>query len=98
MSATNTWKIIAWLMALSVSLSLLGSGVHSASAQSHCDWAKFIADVTVPDGTSFNGSTPFTKTWRLKNIGSCTWTTAYALVFSSGEQMAGPLTVNLPYN
>src|SRR5512143_3278895 len=46
-----------------------------AAALSSCDWAQFVADVTVPDGTSYAPGTTFTKTWRLKNIGSCTWTT-----------------------
>ena len=39
----------------------------------------------------------FTKTWRLKNAGSCTWTTSYKLVYYSGEQMSAPTTVNLPW-
>jgi uncharacterized repeat protein (TIGR01451 family) len=57
------------------------------------DKAQFIADVTVPDGTSFPPDTAFTKTWRLKNIGTCTWTTAYDLVFVSGSQMSAPSSV-----
>jgi hypothetical protein len=65
---------------------------------SRCDWAYFVGDVSVPDGSSFAPSTAFTKTWRLKNIGTCTWTTAYALVFSSGLPMGGPAAVNLPVN
>jgi len=32
----------------------------------------------------------FTKTWRLKNVGACSWTPSYAVVFSSGNQMGGP--------
>jgi hypothetical protein len=64
--------------------------------QSACDKAQFISDVTVPDGTIFAPGATFTKTWRLKNISTCTWTTSYALVFSSGEQMGGPASVNFP--
>ncbi len=68
------------------------------TSTSGCDRAQFIADVTIPDGTTFTPNTPFTKTWRLKNVGSCTWTTAYSLVFASGERMGGtdsliPVTV-----
>ncbi|MBI3170533.1 MAG: hypothetical protein HYZ22_18785, partial [Chloroflexi bacterium] len=37
-----------------------------------CDRAQFIADVTVPDGTSFAPGIGFSKTWRLKNVGTCT--------------------------
>jgi hypothetical protein len=61
-----------------------------------CDRAQFIADVTVPDGTLFAPGTAFSKTWRLKNVGTCTWSTSYMLVFDSGEKMGGPDTVNLP--
>ena len=38
----------------------------------------------------------FTKTWRLKNVGTCTWTTSYSLLFDTGTQMGGPNSVNLP--
>ena len=54
-----------------------------------CNLASFVADVTVPDDTSFIVEKPFTKTWRLKNVGTCTWTSAYQLVFDSGERMGG---------
>jgi hypothetical protein len=37
----------------------------------------------------------FTKTWRLKNIGSCTWTSGYKLVFDRGDAMGGPAEVQL---
>jgi len=46
----------------------------------------------VPDGSSFAPSTAFTKTWRLKNIGTCTWTSAYQLVFYSDNAMGGPVS------
>ncbi len=62
-----------------------------------CDRATFVSDVTVQDGTVFAPGAAFTKTWRLKNTGSCIWTTAYKLVYYSGEQMSAPTTVNLPW-
>jgi hypothetical protein len=52
-----------------------------------CDRASFITDVTIPDGTAISPGATFTKTWRLKNTGTCTWTTSYALIFVGGEQM-----------
>jgi hypothetical protein len=64
-----------------------------------CDWAQFVGDVSVPDGSEFPPNTVFTKTWRLKNIGSCTWTPDYDLVFVNGSQMGGnsvnPLNANV---
>ncbi|GEM_PF-248123 len=65
---------------------------------SACDKATFVSDVTVLDGTLFAPGTPFTKTWRLKNSGSCTWTTSYKLIFQSGDQMGAPASINLPVN
>ena len=61
-----------------------------------CDQAGFVDDVNVPDGSTLAAGTSFTKTWRLKNTGTCTWTTDYALVFSSGNSMDGPTSMKLP--
>jgi hypothetical protein len=61
----------------------------TATPDDNCDDAKFVTDVTIPDGTNFIPGETFTKTWRVQNIGDCTWTADYALVFDSGEQMGG---------
>src|SRR5215207_9345921 len=66
-----------------------------ATAISYCDWAAFIKDVTIPDGTSFSPGEVFTKTWRLQNRGTCTWTPDYDIVFYSGAQMSGT-TMQVP--
>ena len=69
----------------------------SASAAQACtDRAQFIADVTVPDGTRFEPNATFTKTWRLRNSGTCTWTSAYTMVFDSGTQMGSTASVAFP--
>ncbi len=67
-------------------------------APSSCDKAQFVADVNVPDGTVFAPGATFTKTWRLKNVGTCPWTTAYQLVFFSGEQMGAAASAAFPQN
>lgn len=61
-----------------------------------CDWVQYISDITIPDGATLPASSSFKKTWRLRNIGSCTWTTSYALVFASGDAMNAPSSVSLP--
>ncbi|HVN53787.1 MAG TPA: NBR1-Ig-like domain-containing protein [Anaerolineaceae bacterium] len=63
-----------------------------------CNQASFVRDVTVPDSSTFPPGDSFTKIWRLQNIGSCSWTTSYALVFYTGDLMSGPTMVSLPYN
>lgn len=61
-----------------------------------CNQARFIADITVPDGTVFTPGTEFTKVWRLQNTGSCTWNSSYAFVFVSGNRLGAPAAVPLP--
>ena len=60
-----------------------------------CDRASFVTDVTVPDGSDYSPGDVFTKTWRLKNAGSCTWTSGYDLVFDHGDQMGAPAVSQL---
>jgi hypothetical protein len=60
------------------------------------DLAGFVADVTIPDGSVIGSGAAFVKTWRLRNNGTCTWTSSYALVFDSGDKMGGPDSLALP--
>ncbi|NPV55750.1 MAG: hypothetical protein HPY76_03625 [Anaerolineae bacterium] len=61
-----------------------------------CDQATFIADITIPDGTQMAPNQNFTKTWRLRNSGSCTWSTSYQIIFASGDAMGAPAAFNMP--
>jgi hypothetical protein len=65
---------------------------------SYCDWVGFVNDVSIPDGTTLVPAETFTKVWRLKNRGTCTWTPDYMLVYTSGTQMGGTTAVRLPGN
>lgn len=60
---------------------------NSAAVVSSCDVAGFVSDVTIPDGTKMDPGEEFTKTWELRNDGSCTWTSTYTLVFYSGNTL-----------
>lgn len=60
-----------------------------------CDAARFLADITIPDGTKLSGGESFTKTWKFKNIGSCTWDSSYTLIFDVGDLMGGPASLPL---
>ena len=91
MKMTSTMLLIALVFSL-VPAMTLPTGASAAS----CDWAQFITDVTVPDGTKYEPGATFKKTWRLKNIGTCTWTTSYSLVFDTGAQMGAPASIKFP--
>ena len=88
---TAVMLLVALLFSLVPALTL----PTNASAAT-CDWVQFISDVTVPDGTKYEPGATFKKTWRLKNIGTCTWTTSYSLVFDSGAQMGAPVSIKFP--
>lgn len=59
--------------------------------------AAFYGDVTIPDGAAMEQGEQFTKTWRVRNDGTCTWGAGYALVFASGELIGGPMSQTLPF-
>jgi hypothetical protein len=62
------------------------------------DGAQYVADVTVPDDTVFAPGTAFTKTWRLRNTGTCTWVGSYSFAFIGGQAMSGPPSVPITGN
>jgi len=63
----------------------------AATATTNCNVAQFVTDVTIPDGTIMTPGQTFTKKWRIKNIGSCSWS-GFSMVFDSGDSMNGPAT------
>ena len=66
-----------------------------ANVSTQCNDLTFIKDATIPDGTILQAGQSFIKTWEIKNTGSCSWTTAYRLLFSYGDRM-GSTPINLP--
>jgi len=72
----------------------------SGGSSPNCDNVAFLGDITIPDDDIIPPGTTFKKTWALKNNGTCTWTSDYALVFSTGDPMgadpATPLDAPVP--
>jgi uncharacterized protein YkwD len=60
------------------------------------DKAAFVSDATIPDNTLLPIKSPFTKAWRIKNVGTCSWGTGYQLVFARGNILGGPPSAPLP--
>lgn len=56
---------------------------------SSCYSLAFMKDVTIPDNTKLKPGEKFTKTWRVKNSGSCVWEEGYKFSFISGDVMGG---------
>lgn len=73
----------------------LPTNTNQPTPTQECDKAQFITDVTIEDGTILAPGTAFTKIWRLKNIGTCTWA-GYSLVFDTGNAMSGAASSPIP--
>jgi Ig-like domain from next to BRCA1 gene/Carbohydrate family 9 binding domain-like len=77
------------------------SATYTTAAPNCTNLAQFVSE-TVPDLTYYAPNATFIKTWTLKNIGTCTWGSGYALVFDTGDQMGGaastPMTASVPPN
>ena len=58
--------------------------------------ANFVADVSVPDNTTVAPGESFTKTWRLRNTGTCTWGTGYTFAFVRGQAMTTATSIEVP--
>ncbi len=91
----GTYSNIPFWVLISVSG---GSGPYPTPVPGACtNKAAFVSDVTVPDNSYLSANTAFTKIWRLKNTGTCTWTTAYSTTFVSGDPMSAVYPVPMPY-
>lgn len=59
--------------------------------------ARFVRDITYPDGTHVQPGTRFTKVWRMRNDGSLDWPVGCALVSAGGDDLAAvDARVNVP--
>lgn len=52
--------------------------------------AEFVKDITVPDYTTMKAGQRFVKTWQFRNVGTCTWTPDYQVIFLWGDRMGAP--------
>lgn len=65
----------------------------SANAAPTCLGLAFVSDVTIPDNTKLTPGEKFTKTWRVRNSGSCSWESGFTLRFTGGQAMGGSSVV-----
>ncbi len=93
---TQTPVVSTQVPATSTPVPATNTPVPTATAITYCDWVSFVKDVSVPDGSVFAPGEAFTKTWRLQNRGTCTWTPDYMLVFASGDRLGDTTAVRLP--
>lgn len=61
-----------------------------------CNQAQLVSQKLSPNLLAYASGQKFTVTWTLKNVGTCTWTSKYTVVFSSGTDMADKKSYALP--
>jgi hypothetical protein len=70
------------------------------AAGAKCFQFDFLGDVNFPPGTVVKPGTKFSKTWTVKNTGTCKWTRDYDLVLAGGEAFGtnkrGDITREVP--
>ena len=60
------------------------------------DQARFVRDVTIPDGMVVVPGQMLEKVWTTENTGTTTWGSGYHLAFIEGSRLGAPPTISLP--
>ena len=69
---------------------ILGTTSAAAPVVNSCNNSLWVSDITIPDGTPMAPGQAFTKTWMVKNVGTCAWTPTFKLAFGGiGVAMSG---------
>ncbi len=58
--------------------------------QGVCEWAEIASAEVMPALELVPPNHGLTAKWQLRNVGTCTWDEAYALVFYSGQALGAP--------
>ena len=63
----------------------------SGTIANSCYGLVFVSDVTIPDNTTIAPGQTFTKTWKVKNSGTCAWDAGFKFAFTGGNAMNGAI-------
>lgn len=69
---------------------------NGAAGADECNRSQFVKE-TVPDHSVYAPGKAFTKTWTVRNAGTCTWTTDYSFRFTQGSRMGGEKSLALTH-
>jgi next-to-BRCA1 protein 1 len=78
-----------------------GSGLNkpACNPQNTCSnryLGRFVADVSIEDGTNVNPEQPFIKIWKIRNEGTCAWPEATRLIFVGGDKLSNMEAIAVP--
>jgi len=103
-TATRTYVVT--IAAFSVQGDLLGTATINLNVAESADEAVpepactpdavFVADVTIPPGTSFRPGAQMDKVWQVRNSGTCAWGVGYTLARVLDSELLAPEGVSVP--
>jgi hypothetical protein len=70
-----------------------GAAVGGVAATASCYGLTFVSDVSIPDNTQMDPGEEFTKTWKVKNSGSCAWDAGFKFQNTGGEALGSAITL-----
>lgn len=96
--ATDTGARFGPVLTVSITLPVTGATATSVGSTSGgCYNAAFVSDVTIPDGTEMKPGDSFTKTWEIKNSGTCDWNENFKITFVGGDLFGSDTTKTRRY-
>ncbi len=75
-----------------LTVSIVLPGASATETTGSCYNATLVSDVTIPNGTKMSPGESFTKTWQLKNSGTCDWTVDFKITFVGGDLFGSDTT------
>ncbi len=96
LDAPQTLVAAAATATTTATLTVSATATTTATARTCAPRMSFVSDITIPDDTVFKPEESYEKTWRVKNSGSCEWTSNYSVVFVKGDSLGstGPQTLD----
>jgi hypothetical protein len=66
-----------------------GTSVVVSTPVTSCNGMAYVNDLSIPDNTPMTPGQTFTKTWKVRNSGTCAWEVGFKFAFTSGDAMSG---------
>jgi hypothetical protein len=73
-----------------------GTSVTGSTTGTACNSLAYVSDVTIPDNTQMTPGQTFTKTWKVRNSGTCAWDAGFKFAFTGGDDAMSGATYTLP--
>src|SRR3990172_12179714 len=86
---TPTSTVTPLVIATLANVTPLGTSFVTPKPTAGCYSMSYVNDVSIPDNTPMTPGQTFTKTWKIKNSGTCAWDTGFNFAFTGGDAMSG---------